>query len=447
MKNKIHTDTQPLRWRILVLLMAFVVAPGVALAQTPTDDDDDTFGFEPDPVFEPAPNQQGSPNYSSLSVGAIIDTLEGTRQQLFSLKQQLSRMTHLRDSLYENSLNVLELQRQIERISRVKDSLEIANFTYQKELKEKNSLLQEQLNAMKEREALIAEKEKLYRDATLNNTIDRTKLESEVATRNVSIEAKTREIEYLQRDIESKNRTMNEQKENYERLVKERNYYSHLVDSLRVIVNKADLEAARKNEETKFLRQKVQEAEARNAEAAGKRKKIRPIQGVALRFKRSPSYELLMQYDKDDKVQGQIVSNRNGGSVEFDYVTGASVMLWDLTPIFNKKPDPESEEGRRHIPRFDQQFNYDLGFYVGFGGSNLFKNFYVGFSFRFIDYFYFVGGVNIAEYQTLRDGFKEGGGVELSTKYTINNVTSTAWEVHPFVALAIDLDFLSSVKK
>ena len=94
--------------------------------------------------------------------------------------------------------------------------------------------------------------------------------------------------------------------------------------------------------------------------------------------------------------------------------------------------------------KFDQDFAYDVGIYVGFGGSNLFKNFYVGPSFRFVDFFYFTVGVNIAEYNVLVSGYDEGSVLKSET---IDDVTAKSWLLKPFLALSIDLDFLSYIKK
>ncbi len=82
---------------------------------------------------------------------------------------------------------------------------------------------------------------------------------------------------------------------------------------------------------------------------------------------------------------------------------------------------------------------------MGFGGSNLFRNFYVGTSFRFVDFFYLTLGLNIAEYQVLKDGYKSGE--VIGPNLSIEDVTAKAWLVKPFVSLSIDLDFLSYIKK
>ena len=228
------------------------------------------------------------------------------------------------------------------------------------------------------------------------------------------------------------------------KLEAERNYYIHLVDSLRAIVRIAEIEAVRKEEANKYLEERARAAEEKIAASTNRKKKVRPIQGVALRFYRTPAWEIRLKGGSQPNTYDKYISNRNEGNVEFDYVTGASVMLWDLSNYFNQSHTIGGSKGRE-IRRFDQDFAYDLGFYVGFGGSNLFKNFYTGLSFRFVDFFYLTFGVNIAEYQVLKSGYESGDVIGASL--SIDDVTAKAWLVKPFLSLSIDLDFLSYIKR
>lgn len=228
----------------------------------------------------------------------------------------------------------------------------------------------------------------------------------------------------------------------------DRDRYRHLVDSLRTLVHAAELENVRKDEANKYLEQRAREAEGKVSEATNRKKKVRAIQGMALRFYRTPDWEIRLQAAATEGKYDKVVRNRNAGNIEFDYVTGASVMLWDLTQYFNKdhvKPLGDSGKKLPDIRRFDQNFAYDLGIYVGFGGSNLFKNFYIGPSFRFVDFFYLTLGVNVAEYEVLVSGY--GDGDKIGASQTIDDVTAKAWLMKPFVSLSIDLDFLSYIKK
>ena len=261
------------------------------------------------------------------------------------------------------------------------------------------------LRNMQEREALMAEKEKFYKEIFTKSGVDQNKIEAD------------------------------------------RDHYRHLVDSLNRLVRTAELENVRKEEANKYLLQRAKDAEARVSEATNRKKKVRAIQGIAMRFYRTPNWEVRIQSDADGGNQ-RVLLNRNAGNIEFDFVTGASVMLWDFTQYFNKdhksRTIGDTKIRTPEVRKFDQEFAYDLGIYVGFGGSNLFKNFYVGPSFRFVDFFYFTAGVNIAEYTVLVSGYKEGEG--LGNK-TIDDVTAKSWLLKPFLALSIDLDFLSYIKK
>ena len=221
-----------------------------------------------------------------------------------------------------------------------------------------------------------------------------------------------------------------------------------MVDSLNKLVREAELENVRKEEANKYLLQRAKDAEARVAEATNRKKKVRAIQGIAMRFYRTPNWEVRLQPAEEAGTYNKVLRNRNAGNIEFDFVTGASVMLWDLTQYFNKDHKSvkigETNLKTPELRKFDQDFAYDVGIYVGFGGSNLFKNFYVGPSFRFVDFFYFTVGVNIAEYNVLVSGYDEGS---ILKSETIDDVTAKSWLLKPFLALSIDLDFLSYIKK
>ena len=230
-----------------------------------------------------------------------------------------------------------------------------------------------------------------------------------------------------------------------EKLEAERNYYIRVVDSLRSLVRIAELENVRKQEENKYLAERAKAAEERVAQATNRKKKIRPIQGVAMRFYRTPDWEIRLKAGATTGTYDRYISNRNAGDIEFDYVTGASVMLWDLTKFFNKTDSVDKDSATHYIRRFDQEFAYDIGFYVGFGGTNFFKNFYAGLSFRFVDFFYITLGMNIAEYQVLKSGYSNND--IIGNTLSIDDVTAKAWLVKPFVSLSIDLDFLSYIKK
>ena len=327
------------------------------------------------------------------------------------------------------------------------DSLFLSNASFQKKFEEKNSLLEEKVLALQDKEKLFNEKERLYQEAIGTSNVDKVKLEGLLEAKNVSIEAKSREIEYLQKNISEKELSLDKQMEDYQKVTIERKHYQLLADTLRMKLNEAERTILKTNEALKYTEQRAREAEAQIKQSTNKKKKVRVIQGLAMRLYRTPSWTTRpVQIEKPD---GSItteykITNKNAGTVEFDFITGASVMLWDLTNVFNTKVQTDSSSVVR-VKRFDQDFSYDLGFYIGFGGSNLFKNFYVGPSFKFLDFFHLAVGANIAEYEALVDGLKEGD--KLPAGYSIDDQKTDVWKMTMFMSISLDLDFLSYIKK
>lgn len=367
------------------------------------------------------------------------DTVTLLHQRILALK--VSQQEHLQ--------RLQALQDKNARLTALNDSLVSRNAHFQQSMEEQNTLLENKIKALQEKEQLVAEKDALYRRTLQASSLDSAKFNYELRAKEASIEAKTNEIAMLQRNIDFRDSTLKDEKVNYERLSLERRECMHIVDSLRDIVVEAEKENVRKQEENKYLAQRAKEAEEKVYTATNRKKKVRPVQGIAMRFYRTPELELSLNPIKDDAgnytgTYDKIIRNRNEGNIEFDFVTGASVMLWDLSKYFNERPDT-LVSGIVDLRKFDQQFAYDLGFYVAFGGSNLFKNFYVGPSFRFVDFFYLTVGVNICEYEILAEGFEVGNKVPQAL--SIGDVTAKTWLMKPFVSLSIDLDFLSYIKK
>ena len=241
---------------------------------------------------------------------------------------------------------------------------------------------------------------------------------------------------------------MRDLRETNEQLTIERDRYQHISDSLRTNLIEAEKTIIRNNEELKYTQQRARDAEAKINAATNKKKKVCAIQGIAMKTFRTPSWSLAPDkiVDEEGNVRvGYKIVNKNGGEVEFDYTAGAYVMLWDLT----RKPKPIEIDtvSKKHleIKRFDQDFSYSLGLYVGFGGSNLFKNFYVGPSFKFLDFFHLTAGVNVCEYEMLTGAYQEGD--ELPAGFSLTDQISKVWKAKPFVSLSFDLDFISYIKK
>lgn len=359
------------------------------------------------------------------------------------------------------SLETEKLGHEMRRLQHMRDSLVIANGKYMAQLQNQNELLQQTIAAMNEREALFIEKENLYKEALSNNHVNTTKLEGEINTKNASIEAKNTQIEMLQNSINEKNATLAQQQEDYLKLVKEKEYFMAVADSLRERIFEADKKLIQINEQLKYTEQRAKDAEARIATATSRKKKVSAIQGIALKFFRTPNWQLrpelrtkinISQGPNGEQITTETsevvykIINRNAGKIEFDYITGASVMLLDLSPKDRRESMVDTTSVmRKRKSKHDFLYSYSMGIYVGFGGSNLFKNFYAGLNFKFIDFFYIVGGINVCEYELLTGDIQEGD--VLPSGWAISDQISKVWKVKPFIALAFDLDFLSYIKK
>lgn len=374
----------------------------------------------------------------------LIQKLEAERDSIYQLLNiSNASVLTMNDSVQNLYNDLMKAQRRLDVISRLKDSLVVNNERFQKELEDKNHLLEDKIKAIQEKEALVAEKEQLYREALSSSTINKAQLEAQIAAKQANIDAKDHEIEFMQKGINDKESSIAEQKAAYERLAQEKELYRHLVDSLRNRCVEMDKENVRKQEENRYLAQRAKEAEEKVATATNRKKKVRPIQGIAMRFYRTPEWTISLTPKTDGSGYDKQIWNRNAGNMEFDFITGASVMLWDLTPVFNK-PDT-ARTVLTDIRSFDQQFSYDLGLHVAFGGSNLFKNFYVGPSFRFMDFFYLTMGINVCEFEVLKEGVHNYDILDASQNMT--DVICKKWLVKPFLSFSIDLDFLSYIKK
>lgn len=393
----------------------------------------------------------------SQDTTALNHIIADLQQQVTLCSDELDSLYHVISTDRENSIlrdslmiiQVEEIQRlesfssnlseKITQLQIIRDSLISVNAAYHIELQERNQLLEEQIKAQQDKELLFLEKERIYQEALSSNSIDRTRLEGQIEAKNISIEAKNNEIAYLQRNLEEKDSNMELQRRNYESLCIEKNHYQHLSDSLRNLLVEADKKLIKNAEQLKYTEQRAKEAEAKVAAATSRRKKVAAVQGIAMKTFRTPDWDIMPGLDDEGRTVYRIV-NRNAGNVEFDYIAGASVALWDLTKTFNRKKDIDlSNKPSTH------DFSYSVGVYVGFGGSNLFKNFYAAPTFKFLDFFYLSTGINICEYEVLNDNVQEGD--ILPSGWSISDQVRKAWMVKFYVGLSLDLDFISYIKK
>lgn len=331
------------------------------------------------------------------------------------------------DNYVNDSINWADtkiiLEKENYNLKQVNDTLAELNKEYRNQLKEKNALLEEKIKIFQQKEILFAEKEQLYKDAINSTTLDKTKVEGLVDAKNAQIEGKEKEINLLQKNINEKEASIMSKTQDLSKVIEEKQRYYLMSDTLRNRLVEAEKEILRKNEELKYTIKRAQDAEAKIENATNRRKKVRVIQGIAMRYP-SPNWDISPRANTNGTYEN-VIYNKNSSIVEFDFITGASVMLYDLT-----------KEGSK--------FNQDISLYVGFGGANLFKNFYIGPSYRFLDFFHITTGVNVAEYIMLADKFNKEGD-PLLPGWSIR--TTNQWEVTPFLSLSLDLDFLSYMGK
>lgn len=343
----------------------------------------------------------------TLTASDVIAQENDTLTMIVQLRQQVDSM-----------VNQLEISQTEKALLQEKITLQIENINH---LETQLQLLKETMEKLEQKERFNMEKEDLYK------------------------EAKEREIDYLKNNLNEKTEALAHEKANNRKLGLEAERYKILNDSLKNSLNEAEKRIIRTNEELKYTQQRAKEAEAKVNAATARKKKVVAIQGIALKTFRTPNWSIAPDKIEDGSIVYRIV-NKNGGEVEFDYTAGASVMLWDLSK--KHKAEPENDTLRQkhiEIKRFDQEFSYSLGLYVGFGGSNLFKNFYVGPSFKFLDFFHLTAGINICEYEMLTGNFQEGD--ILPTGLSLTDQISKVWKPKPFVSLSFDLDFISYIKK
>lgn len=432
--------------KFIALVFVFVLSANVANAQ-----DDNALNDARRQQQQAAREaQEARRNYAedSAAMAKRIKTLQtmlaNAQAQLAETKSSSDSIAKMKQIIIKQQQTVEGLRKSLRSNMRLKDSLLSANSELVRQLDEKNNQLIEKVRLLQDMELRVARSESTYRDSMGNTRVETTRLEGLIKAQEVNIEAKQREVEYLRRELSMRDTEIFNQKANYRRVRDDRDHYLHLSDSLRNELMAAQKIVIQKDEELKYTRKRAEEAEAKINNATNKKKKVRVIQGIAMRFYRTPDWYIRPSKTSEGTVE-YLITNKNSGTVEFDFITGASVMLWDLTPYFHKgKRDTTPSQGV-NFKRFDQDFTYDLGIYVGFGGSNLFKNFYVGPSFKFMDFFHFTAGANIAEYKVLAGDYKEGD--PLPSGFSIKDQIVDQWKVTLFFALSLDLDFLSYIKK
>jgi len=285
-----------------------------------------------------------------------------------------------------------------------------------------STTLEQKLQLLRDQEYQLSDCKIKLREAQLAASLDQAKLEGKNNVNTTKVEAKEREISYMQESIKEKDRIISEKTIELTTYYKDKSTSLHLVDSLARALNTSELELAKVRERLNIIEGQYNKMISQQTDATNRKKKIRFVQGVALKFYRTPDWQLAPQSSSTTAVY--VISNKNSGKVEFDYITGISLSLYDLS-----KPD--------------DKYTSDVGMFLGFGGSNLFKNFYMAPTYKAFDFFHFMIGMNVAEYQQLKGGFNEGD--VLPPNMSIPTVKE--WKANIFFGMTIDFELLSNITK
>ena len=290
------------------------------------------------------------------------------------------------------------------------------------ELHAKNNFLEEQLRIQKEKEQLFSEKEQIYKEAIGNSLIDKVKLEGLISVKDSRLDGKEREINLLQLSIDEKSKDIQNRNLEIQKIVSDKDMADRRIDTLRTTLTETEKSLVKSGEQLKYTELKLKDCENRYATVTNKKKKTRVVQGFAIKNYRTPDFALA---PKDANNPGvYVITNKNTSNIEFDFVTGASFMLKDLS-----KPGAA--------------LTYDVGFFLGFGGNNLFKNFYLGPNFKLFDVLHVNLGANVREYEALKEGFNVGDKLDAG----IAIPTTKEWRIKPYLGLTFDLELLTMIGK
>jgi len=281
-------------------------------------------------------------------------------------------------------------------------------------------MLDRQIQKIKEKEQLYAEKELIYQKAIQESKIDLVKLEGQLAAKNSQLSGKEREIELLAESISDRKDAIQDKNEEIRLIRDKRQSASVQLDTLKDYLRETEKDLLLTKQELKYSKKEIKALKKRIHDLTNKEKTIRLVQGIGIRNYRSPLYSL--KPESSDNPDSYVITNENAGDYEFDFVTGATFKLFDLSAD-------------------DAKFTSDVGFFLGFGGKNLFKNFYIGPNIKLFDVIHINAGLNVAEFRSLKSGFNEGDRVPQGSSIP----TVSQWELTPYFGLTFDFSLITSI--
>lgn len=348
----------------------------------------------------------------NLLIKGFVISNNNQSQQLDSLRMAIAHI-QADMALAVTQTDTLELQK-----LRVTQEL----LSVKQQMLQISTELEKKLQLLRDQEFQLNDCRIKLREAEMAASLNEAKLIGKNDVNTTKVEAKDREISYLQESLKEKDRIIAEKTNELANYYRDKSSSLRIVDSLTRTLNAKELELVKVSERLRIIEGQYNEMVAQKVAAQNKKKKVRFVQGVGLKNYRTPDYQLAPQ--SSTSTATYVITNKNSGNIEFDYVTGVSLSIYDLS-----KP-----EGK---------YTYDAGLFVGFGGTNLFKNFYISPSFKAFDFFHFLIGINIAEYQQLQSGFNEGD--ELPPGMSIPTVKE--WKANVFFGMTIDFELLSNIPK
>ena len=373
--------------------------------------------------------QDASAQNSPIAKDTAVMLRDSLKTIHYMLNEERAQSAHFKKQLDSSQIELGKISDRLDRLKRREEELVPLNEALNRKIVElgaevhaKNTYLEEQLRIQKEKEQLFAEKEQIYKEAINSSLIDKVKLEGLISAKDSRLDGKEREIDLLQLSIDEKSRDILSRNGEIQKIVNDKAMADRRIDTLRTTLTEAEKSLVRTGEQLKYSELKLKDCEGRYANVTNKKKKTRVVQGFAVKGYRTPDFALA---PKDANNPGvYVITNNNTSNIEFDYITGASFMLKDLS-----KPDAS--------------LTYDVGFFIGFGGNNLFKNFYLGPNFKLFDVLHVNLGANVREYEALKTGFNVGDKLDVG----IAIPTTKEWKVKPYFGITFDLELLTMIGK
>ena len=341
---------------------------------------------------------------TDLFLSKQIDSLQGV---IFMMRMKIVNSKNEKDSLLLEQIN---LNRVI-----------LAN---KQEMLQLNTQMEQKSQLLRDKDFLFSKMEMELKSLKSEAEINQLKLEGKLDVHDAKMEGKDTEIAYLQKSVEEKDRQIREKTKELATYYSEKDNSLRIIDSLARALTQKEFDYIKVSERLKIIEAQYNDLIAKQTAAANKKKKIRFIQGVGLKTYRTPDWEMAPESASSPGVY--VISNKNAGKIDFDYITGVSISILDIS-------------------KENAKFTYDAGLFVGFGGQNLFKNFYIGPSFKLFDFFHVNFGANIAEYQQLNSRFKEGD--PLPVGMSISTITVKEWKTNLYFGFTIDLELLAAIPK